>query len=185
MLPQLRDFDPAHTQALRNIYGNFDIESAKKIKEEEAITNHDVKAVEYFVKKEMDKLGLSEFREWVHFSLTSQDVNNTSIPLLFKVTRFYSGDSLYQDSLEKEFRPALNKVLAILEKMSVEWMEIPMLARTHGQPATPTRVGKEFQVFRYRILQQLRLLDAVSKAENTHNFIGSSLCQIWRSYWPI
>eukprot|EP01127_Copromyxa_protea_P000676 TRINITY_DN1057_c0_g1_i1.p1 TRINITY_DN1057_c0_g1~~TRINITY_DN1057_c0_g1_i1.p1 ORF type:complete len:458 (-),score=139.63 TRINITY_DN1057_c0_g1_i1:117-1466(-) len=149
VLPQLKDFDPAVIPQLRAVYEDFNLDSAKKIKAEEAVTNHDVKAVEYFLKKEMDKLGLSAFREWVHFSLTSQDINNVAIPLLFK------------EAIEKEFKPALNKVTSVLAKISKDWMETPMLAHTHGQPATPTRVGKEFQVFRYRIEQQLKQLDMI------------------------
>eukprot|EP01126_Amoeba_proteus_P017999 TRINITY_DN1892_c0_g1_i9.p1 TRINITY_DN1892_c0_g1~~TRINITY_DN1892_c0_g1_i9.p1 ORF type:complete len:194 (-),score=23.31 TRINITY_DN1892_c0_g1_i9:507-1088(-) len=148
---------------MRELYQKFDLEAAKEIKAEEAVTNHDVKAVEYYVKKQMDKMGLSEYREWVHFALTSQDINNTSIPLALK------------DCLDKEYRPALNRLMTSLNTMSQEWMGIPMLARTHGQPATPTRLGKELKVFHYRITKQLVLLDVV----------WSSLLTLATSLWFI
>eukprot|EP01126_Amoeba_proteus_P017993 TRINITY_DN1892_c0_g1_i12.p1 TRINITY_DN1892_c0_g1~~TRINITY_DN1892_c0_g1_i12.p1 ORF type:complete len:465 (+),score=98.09 TRINITY_DN1892_c0_g1_i12:490-1884(+) len=149
VIPQLKSFDSRNVGPMRELYQKFDLEAAKEIKAEEAVTNHDVKAVEYYVKKQMDKMGLSEYREWVHFALTSQDINNTSIPLALK------------DCLDKEYRPALNRLMTSLNTMSQEWMGIPMLARTHGQPATPTRLGKELKVFHYRITKQLVLLDVI------------------------
>ena len=125
-------------------------EIAKRIKEIESVTNHDVKAVEYFLKEQFDKLGLEEYKEFIHFGLTSQDINNTSVPMSIK------------DALDEVYYPLLDQLVATLEQYAQEWKEIPMLARTHGQPATPTRLGKEIMVFAYRLRQQLNILDNVA-----------------------
>ena len=149
-LPQLKSVTPPFFQKLRsNIIETFAEEDARKVKEIERTTNHDVKAVEYFMKNKLDQLGLSEVKEFVHFGLTSQDINNTATPLLLKEAHF------------AVLLPALNKVTDRLNAMAVEWKDVPMLARTHGQPASPTRLGKEIRVFHERIQQQLRLLEQV------------------------
>ena len=145
-LPQLKNVNPTVFEALRNIYKNFSTEDALWIKETEKTTNHDVKAVEYFIKEKFEKLGLSQFKEFIHFGLTSQDINNTAIPLSTK------------DAFEKVYLPSLISVIAKLKELSVEWKDIPMLARTHGQPASPTRLGKEILVFVERLEEQMRLL---------------------------
>ncbi|WP_196893248.1 adenylosuccinate lyase [Aureivirga marina] len=145
-LPQLEDFDTSLFFDLRDIYKNFTAEDAQKIKDIESVTNHDVKAVEYFIKEKFDALNLQKYKEFIHFGLTSQDINNTAIPLSLK------------DAIENDYIPALNNVLAKLQELADEWAEIPMLARTHGQPASPTRVGKEFEVFIVRIQEQLAQL---------------------------
>ena len=137
---------PAHIKVLRGLYENFTPEQAQEIKNVERITNHDVKAVEYFIKKELDALKLTALKEWVHFGLTSQDVNNTAIPLLWK------------ESLEHEYFPTVANLILELKKMGKSWLQIPMLARTHGQPASPTRLGKEILVFAERMEQQLQLM---------------------------
>lgn len=134
---------------LREIYQNFTPEKAVEIKTMEKVTNHDVKAVEYYIKKELDALKLSHLKEWVHFGLTSQDINNTSIPLLWK------------ESLEHEYYPALANIVIELRKMARAWKDIPMLARTHGQPASPTKLGKEIMVFVERIEQQVELMHGI------------------------
>jgi adenylosuccinate lyase len=148
-LPQLADFNDKLYPELRKIYESFTEEDALHIKEIEKETNHDVKAVEYFIKEKFDALGLSQFQEFIHFGLTSQDINNTAIPLSLK------------DALEKKVKPSFRQVLFVLKRMSIEWRNIPMLAFTHGQPASPTRVGKEFLVFVERIERQFDLLEAV------------------------
>ncbi|TDP57566.1 adenylosuccinate lyase [Flavobacterium dankookense] len=145
-LPQLKNINPLIFDALRNIYKNFSTEDALWIKETEKTTNHDVKAVEYFIKEKFETLGLSQFKEFIHFGLTSQDINNTAIPLSTK------------DAFEKVYLPSLISVIAKLKELSVEWKDIPMLARTHGQPASPTRLGKEILVFVERLEEQMRLL---------------------------
>ena len=137
---------PAQIKVLRGLYENFTPEQAQEIKNVERITNHDVKAVEYFIKKELDALKLSALKEWVHFGLTSQDVNNTAIPLLWK------------ESLEHEYFPTVANLILELKKLGKSWLQIPMLARTHGQPASPTRLGKEIIVFAERMEQQLQLM---------------------------
>ena len=137
---------PAQIKVLRGLYENFTPEQAQEIKNVERITNHDVKAVEYFIKKELDSLKLSALKEWVHFGLTSQDINNTAIPLLWK------------ESLEHEYFPTVANLILELKKLGKSWMQIPMLARTHGQPASPTRLGKEILVFAERMEQQLQLM---------------------------
>jgi adenylosuccinate lyase len=137
---------PAQIKVLRGLYENFTPEQAQEIKNVERITNHDVKAVEYFIKKELDSLKLSALKEWVHFGLTSQDINNTAIPLLWK------------ESLEHEYFPTVANLILELKKLGKSWLQIPMLAHTHGQPASPTRLGKEILVFAERMEQQLQLM---------------------------
>ena len=149
-VPQLAAiYKPEVFDALRNIYLSFSEEDALRIKAIEKTTNHDVKAVEYFIKEVFDKLHLENYKEFIHFGLTSQDINNTAVPLSIK------------DALEAVYFPALNDVLEILKHYAEEWKNIPMLARTHGQPASPTRLGKEIRVFISRLEQQIRLLKAI------------------------
>ena len=148
-LAQLQPFPKDKLAALRKIYEAFTETDAEQIKEIEKTTNHDVKAVEYFIKKEFDKLGLSPYKEFIHFGLTSQDINNTATPLLFKAY------------LEKEFLPELQKLVSLLDAQSETWRDISMLARTHGQPASPTRLGKEIAVFSERIKRQRDLLKTI------------------------
>ncbi len=151
-LPQLKEVNQNSFEALRDIYRNFQESDATSVKEIEKTTNHDVKAVEYFIKKEFDRLGLSDFKEFIHFGLTSQDINNTAIPMLVK------------DAMNEVYIPELMALLKILEKLASDWKEIPMLARTHGQPASPTRLGKEIQVFVKRLKEQLDLLNDIPSA---------------------
>lgn len=149
-LPQLKQVDPAVFPKLREtIYENFSASDAARVKEIEKTTNHDVKAVEYILKEKFDSLGLETSKEFVHFGLTSQDINNTATPLLLK------------EAYEKVLRPQLNEVIAVLENLAKEWASVPMLAHTHGQPASPTRLGKEIEVFVSRLKEQLRLLELV------------------------
>jgi adenylosuccinate lyase len=144
----LADFPKDKFGALREMYEQFSEEDALWIKDTEKVTNHDVKAVEYFVKEKMTQLGLTDHLEFVHFGLTSQDINNTSIPLSLK------------EAVEKEYLPLLDKLIARLTQFSIEWKDIPMLAKTHGQPASPTRLGKEIQVFAERLnIQKTQLLN--------------------------
>jgi adenylosuccinate lyase len=153
-LPQLLDFDRSRFDALRKIYIDFSISDAIEVKQFEKETNHDVKAVEYFIKRQFDKLGLQKYKEFIHFGLTSQDINNTAVPLSYK------------EALHDDYFPLLGKVMDKLISLSEEWAEIPMLARTHGQPASPTRLGKEFRVFAERLqtqLGQLRQLPVSAK----------------------
>lgn len=145
-LPQLAGVDKSTFAPLRDLYKNFSSEDALQIKEIEKTTNHDVKAVEYFIKAGFEKLGLDAYKEFIHFGLTSQDINNTAIPLSTK------------EAFENVYMPSLIAVIAKLKELSVEWKDIPMLARTHGQPASPTRLGKEILVFVERLEEQLRLL---------------------------
>jgi adenylosuccinate lyase len=145
-LPQLADFDTTLFPTLRDIYHSFSETDALKIKEIESVTNHDVKAVEYFIKEKFDALNLNTYKEFIHFGLTSQDINNTAIPLSIK------------DSLEEVYYPTLDQLTARLADLSEEWEDVPMLARTHGQPASPTRLGKELFVFVERINQQVQHL---------------------------
>jgi adenylosuccinate lyase len=145
-LPQLKNVNPNVFESLRNIYKNFSTEDALWIKETEKVTNHDVKAVEYFIKDAFEKLGLSQYKEFIHFGLTSQDINNTAIPLSTK------------EAFEKVYMPSLITLISKLKDLSGEWKDIPLLARTHGQPASPTRLGKELAVFVERIEEQMRLL---------------------------
>ena len=148
-LPELSGFSKEMEIKLRALYENFSEADATTIKEIEKTTNHDVKAVEYFLKKKFDDLDLLQYKEFIHFGLTSQDINNTAIPLSIK------------EFMEREFLPALHKVVAELTHLSVQWKDIPMLARTHGQPASPTRLGKEVYVFVERIQKQLELLHTI------------------------
>ncbi len=148
-LPQLKSFDTSLFHELRNIYVNFSSNDAQKIKDIENVTNHDVKAVEYFIKEKFDILKLEKFKEFIHFGLTSQDINNTAVPLSIK------------GAFENVFIPELNALIEKLEELSKAWKEIPMLAKTHGQPASPTRLGKEFYVFVERIKQQIILLNNI------------------------
>ena len=145
-LPQLKGINPSVFISLREIYKDFSTQDALWIKETEKVTNHDVKAVEYFIKDAFEKLGLSDYKEFIHFGLTSQDINNTAIPLSTK------------DAFEKVYMNALIALVAKLKELSVEWKNIPMLALTHGQPASPTRLGKEIGVFVERLEEQMRLL---------------------------
>ena len=145
-IPQLAHFDGSLNEKLRNIYQNFSLTDAEWIKDTEKVTNHDVKAVEYFLKDQFEKLGLHDSLEFIHFGLTSQDINNTAIPYSWK------------EAIQNSYTPAINELLQQLKGFAVEWKEIPMLARTHGQPASPTRLGKEIQVFVERIEKQLELL---------------------------
>lgn len=146
----LKAFDSkAFAEPLRDIYRNFSLDDARRIKEIESVTNHDVKAVEYFIKERFDTLGLAPFKEFIHFGLTSQDINNTSVPMSVS------------DAIADIFRPTLGRLIDTLEEMAAKWADIPMLAKTHGQPASPTRLGKEIGVFAYRLRQAVRLLDVV------------------------
>ena len=148
-LPQLRAFTTGENkEALRKIYREFSVEDATRIKEIESVTNHDVKAVEYFIKEKFDLLSLQEYKEFIHFGLTSQDINNTSVPLSIK------------DALNEVYFPGLQEVIDMLKKYAEDWADVPMLAKTHGQPASPTRLGKEVMVFVYRLEQQVKLLKA-------------------------
>ncbi|NJN42921.1 MAG: adenylosuccinate lyase [Flammeovirgaceae bacterium] len=148
-LPQLKSFPKAKKEVLRRLYKNFHEGLARQIKEIESVTNHDVKAVEYFIKGEMDKVGLSKYKEFVHFGLTSQDINNTANPLILK------------EFIDNILIPQILIVVEKLNKRANLWKDVPMLARTHGQPASPTRLGKEFQVFSERIKKQLDLLKLI------------------------
>ena len=145
-LPQLKDVNHNIFESLRDIYRNFSTEDALWIKETEKVTNHDVKAVEYFIKNAFESLGLSQHKEFIHFGLTSQDINNTAIPLSTK------------EAFEKVYMPSLITLTSKLKDLSIEWHDVPMLARTHGQPASPTRLGKEIGVFVERLEEQMRLL---------------------------
>ena len=146
-LPQLRALATGEKkEALRKIYREFSVEDATRIKEIESVTNHDVKAVEYFIKEKFDLLSLQEYKEFIHFGLTSQDINNTSVPLSIK------------DALNEVYFPGLQEVIDMLKKYAEDWADVPMLAKTHGQPASPTRLGKEVMVFVYRLEQQVKLL---------------------------
>ncbi len=148
-LPQLADFSHELFETLRDIYRNFSEDDAARVKDIESITNHDVKAIEYFIKEEFDKIGnLEHFKEFIHFGLTSQDINNTSFPLMLK------------DATELVYLPLLQELIDQLNEYAEEWKDIPMLAKTHGQPASPTRLGKEVKVFAYRLEQQVALLKA-------------------------
>lgn len=148
-LPQLHALATVENkEALRKIYREFSVEDAIRIKEIESVTNHDVKAVEYFIKEKFDLLSLQEYKEFIHFGLTSQDINNTSVPLSIK------------DALNEVYFPGLQEVIDMLKKYAEDWADVPMLAKTHGQPASPTRLGKEVMVFVYRLEQQVKLLKA-------------------------
>lgn len=150
LIPQLKSMDLSVVETpLRDIYRHFSLEDAQRIKDIEKITNHDVKAVEYFLKEKFDLLSLEAYKEFIHFGLTSQDINNTSVPLSLK------------EALDDLYYPSLQKLIDLLAGYAAQWMDVPMLAKTHGQPASPTRLGKEIQVFVYRLDQQLTLLKNV------------------------
>ena len=149
-LPQLRRFDHALFDNLKEIYLDFTVEDAQKIKDIEKVTNHDVKAVEYFIKERFDALNLHEYKEFIHFGLTSQDINNTAVPCSFR------------DAIHDVYYPVIDELIAKLEELAEEWKDVPMLAKTHGQPASPTRLGKEIRVFVYRLTKQLELLKKVA-----------------------
>lgn len=148
-LPQLKGVDSALFSELRKIYTDFSVTDAERIKSIESITNHDVKAVEYFIKEKFDLLHLEQYKEFIHFGLTSQDINNTSVPLSIK------------EALNQVYYPMLDELIGKLQNFSDEWKDIPMLAKTHGQPASPTRLGKEIKVFVYRLEQQLKVMKDV------------------------
>ena len=148
-LPQLKGFDHSLFERLRDIYRNFSEADAQRVKDIEKVTNHDVKAVEYFIKEELDKIGnFEDYKEFIHFGLTSQDINNTSVPLTIK------------DALNEVYYPQVEELIAQLQEYADEWKDIPMLAKTHGQPASPTRLGKEVMVYVYRLTEQLNQLKA-------------------------
>ena len=159
-LPQLASFDKGLFESLRDIYRSFDETSAQRVKDIEKVTNHDVKAVEYFIKEEFDKIGgLDAYKEFIHFGLTSQDINNTSVPLSVK------------EALEEVYVPAVEELIAQLREYAEQWADVPMLAKTHGQPASPTRLGKEVMVFVYRLSEQL---DALKACKMTAKFGGAT-----------
>lgn len=151
-IPQLKSYDSKKNKELIRIFESFSMEDAEAIKEIEKTTNHDVKAVEYFIKEKFDSLGMTDLKEFIHFGLTSQDINNTSIPLSLK------------DALEQVFIPKLDALIIELEAKAKQWSNIPMLAKTHGQPASPTRLGKEINVFVVRLKEQLDLLKQIPYA---------------------
>ena len=159
-LPQLEQFDHNLFKRLRDIYRDFNEESAQRVKDIEKVTNHDVKAVEYFLKEEFDKIGgLESFKEFIHFGLTSQDINNTATPLLLK------------ESLYDVYYPQVEELINQLQQYAEEWKNVPMLAKTHGQPASPTRLGKEIMVYAYRLTEQLEILKT---AKLTAKFGGAT-----------
>lgn len=148
-LPQLKSFPSELFETLRDIYRNFLVEDAQRVKDIESVTNHDVKAVEYFIKEKFDAIGgLEVYKEFIHFGLTSQDINNTSVPLSIK------------DALQEVYYPQIEELITQLREYAEEWKDVPMLAKTHGQPASPTRLGKEIMVFVYRLDRQLDMLKA-------------------------
>ena len=151
-LPQLASFDTSLFPELRKIYTTFSTEDAQRVKDIETVTNHDVKAVEYYIKEEFDTLNLKVYKEFIHFGLTSQDINNTAVPLSLK------------DAMNKVYVPSLLELKNKLASLASDWADIPMLARTHGQPASPTRLGKEINVFVVRIEEQFDLLDTIKSA---------------------
>ena len=151
-LPQLKSFPPKKIKDLKNIYEKFTVDDALEVKRIEKKTNHDVKAIEYFLKNKFDLIGISQFKEFIHFGLTSQDINNTSIPLSIK------------NAINEEYFPNINEVLSNLNKLSNESKNVPMLARTHGQPASPTKMGKEIMVFIERLENQMKVLMSIPNA---------------------
>ena len=176
-LPQLADFNPSLFEDLRSIYNHFTEEDAKEVKEIEKTTNHDVKAVEYFIKKEFDRLEITDYKEFIHFGLTSQDINNTSIPLSVK------------EAVVQVYLPQLDEVIAQLKTLAEEYKDVSLLARTHGQPASPTRLGKEFAVFINRLEEQRNTLLAIPNAAKfggaTGNFNAHVVAypkQDWKSF---
>ena len=158
-LPQLSTFDASKFSLLQKIYKDFSLEDAQKIKDIEKVTNHDVKAVEYFIKEHFDKLGLQEFKEFIHFGLTSQDINNTAVPLSIK------------EAVSQLLLPKIQEISFKLTELSEEWKDVSMLARTHGQPASPTKLGKEIRVFVERIHNQIELLKLIP---NSAKFGGAT-----------
>ena len=159
-LPQLASFNHDLFEQLRDIYRKFDESGAARVKEIENTTNHDVKAVEYFIKEEFDKIGgLDEYKEFIHFGLTSQDINNTSVPLSIK------------EALEEVYYPQVEELIQQLKEYAEEWKDVPMLAKTHGQPASPTRLGKEIEVYVYRLSEQL---ESLRSCKVTAKFGGAS-----------
>ena len=159
-LPQLEKFDHSLFGRLRDIYKSFSETDAQRVKDIEKITNHDVKAVEYFIKEQFDKIGsLEAYKEFIHFGLTSQDINNTSVPLSMR------------EALEEVFIPQVEELVALLEQYADEWKDVAMLAKTHGQPASPTRLGKEVMVFAYRLRRQL---NSLRREELTAKFGGAT-----------
>ena len=176
-IDQLSSFDEKLFIKLRLIYENFSTEDAIQIKNIENTTNHDVKAVEYFIKEKFDSLGISEYKEFIHFGLTSQDINNTAIPLSVKIAN------------EKVYIPFVEELINKLEQLSNDWSNISMLARTHGQPASPTRLGKEINVFKVRLEEQLKVLNKIPNAAKfggaTGNFNAHHLAypkQNWKKF---
>lgn len=161
-LPQLSNFDHSLFDALRNIYRNFTEVEAQRVKDIEKVTNHDVKAVEYFIKEAFDKIGgLDAYKEFIHFGLTSQDINNTSVPLSIK------------EALEEVYYPMINELVDQLDTYAAEWKSVPMLAKTHGQPASPTSLGKEIEVFAYRLKEQIATLAACKQTAKFGGATGS------------
>lgn len=148
-LPQLKNFNPELKGALRKIYDSFSLNDARKIKDIEKVTNHDVKAVEYFIKEQFDRLNLEQYKEFIHFGLTSQDINNTAVPCSLR------------DAIQNVYIPLIDELTAKLESMAYAWEDVSMLAKTHGQPASPTRLGKEIKVFIERINVQVELLKGI------------------------
>lgn len=147
-LPQLADAPASAVESLREIYRDFSVDDAAKVKSIESVTNHDVKAVEYFIKEQFDARGLSKYKEFIHFGLTSQDINNTAVPMSLK------------DALNEVYLPSLDALVSRLKARADEWADVAMLAKTHGQPASPTRLGKELMVFVYRLERQIAALKA-------------------------
>lgn len=148
-LPQLASFPKERFEDLRSLYADFSEDDARRVKDIESVTNHDVKAIEYFIKEAFDRIGgLEAYKEFIHFGLTSQDINNTSFPLMLK------------EAVEEVYLPMLEELIVKLNTLAEEWKDIPMLAKTHGQPASPTRLGKEVRVFGYRLEEQVKLLKA-------------------------
>lgn len=177
-LPQLQGFDRALFDSLRGIYRDFTEQDAVRVKDIEKVTNHDVKAVEYFIKEKLDAMGgLDAYKEFIHFGLTSQDINNTSVPMSVK------------EALEQVYYPQMEELIAQLQAYADEWKDVPMLAKTHGQPASPTRLGKEIQVFVYRLTEQLQTLKACKLTAKfggaTGNFNAHHVaypCYDWREF---
>jgi adenylosuccinate lyase len=158
-LPGLDQFDKANYPKLRAIHENFDDQHAQEVKDTEKVTNHDVKAVEYFIKKQFDQLGLENYKEFIHFGLTSQDINNTAIPFTFKL------------ALNEVYYPAISELIHKIKALAAEWKDVPLLAHTHGQPASPTKLGKEFLVFAERLEIQLNNLKSIP---NSAKFGGAT-----------
>ncbi|MCB0587043.1 MAG: adenylosuccinate lyase, partial [Phaeodactylibacter sp.] len=148
-LPQLRGFPEEKLDELVRLSNRFGLEDAQRIKDIEGVTNHDVKAVEYFLKEQFEDIGIGKYKEFIHFGLTSQDINNTATPLMLK------------HAVENVYRPAYQQLRQDLESLADTWADVPMLARTHGQPASPTLLGKEFRVFVARLDEQMRQLEAI------------------------